>query len=561
MPVRTGKCILARNIKLDRDYKNILNYTETQMVNLVTTNAVATRSNCSFTRPDSNEIILDVPYGTALQANYLAFQNPDYSNKWFFAFIEDISYQSNGTTKVVFSIDECATWFDYWHVEPCFVVREHANTDVAGDNTYPENVETGDFIVQPPDKPDSSSSPAPSYNINFLVSDNLYPVIGVSDTGLDASAPAPEYNGVFSGIYYIAFPNFANARAYINKLNVSFSESPIVTMFMCPSKLFMYEGFTWHNYPASGTLEFQYGFVPSKSTVTEITHAEITKPTTIDGYTPRNKKLLTHQFNYLEIYNNAGSANIYAYELFKGAGSSSSTTCNFSVIGAICTGCSIQLIPINYNKTSSSDWSSTFDNYEEALDAPKLPTCGWNNDSFTNWLTQNAVNIGIGFVSNTLQIAGAAGLIAGGDFKTSRELLGAGIGGIGNSVMSIYEHSRVPNSARGSQNQGDLTYSSKRSFSIYKKCIKAEFARIIDDYFDRKGYATNRIKVPNQTGRTYWNYVQIAAEDDIGYSSNANISVPAKSMEVINNVYRKGVTIWHNHANIGDYSLNNTIVS
>jgi hypothetical protein len=67
--------------------------------------------------------------------------------------------------------------------------------------------------------------------------------------------------------------------------------------------------------------------------------------------------------------------------------------------------------------------------------------------------------------------------------------------------------------------------------------------------------------VPNQTGRTYWNYVQIAAEDDIGYSSNANISVPSKSMEIINNVYRKGVTIWHDHANIGDYSLNNTIVT
>jgi len=30
-------------------------------------------------------------------------------------------------------------------------------------------------------------------------------------------------------------------------------------------------------------------------------------------------------------------------------------------------------------------------------------------------------------------------------------------------------------------------------------------------------------------------------------------------MEEINNACRKGVTIWHNHANIGNYNLSNNI--
>ena len=31
-------------------------------------------------------------------------------------------------------------------------------------------------------------------------------------------------------------------------------------------------------------------------------------------------------------------------------------------------------------------------------------------------------------------------------------------------------------------------------------------------------------------------------------------------MDIINNVARNGVTIWHNHDNIGNYNLDNPIV-
>ena len=70
------------------------------------------------------------------------------------------------------------------------------------------------------------------------------------------------------------------------------------------------------------------------------------------------------------------------------------------------------------------------------------------------------------------------------------------------------------------------------------------------------GYQINRVKVPNITGRTHWNYVEIGPSEDIGYGD-----VPTSYMEVINNACRKGVTIWHNHANVGNYSLSNTIVT
>lgn len=61
--------------------------------------------------------------------------------------------------------------------------------------------------------------------------------------------------------------------------------------------------------------------------------------------------------------------------------------------------------------------------------------------------------------------------------------------------------------------------------------------------------------MPNITGRMYWNYVEIGANEEIGYGE-----VPGKFMDTINNACRRGVTIWHNHANVGNYNLNNTIV-
>ena len=85
---------------------------------------------------------------------------------------------------------------------------------------------------------------------------------------------------------------------------------------------------------------------------------------------------------------------------------------------------------------------------------------------------------------------------------------------------------------------------------------KKQYLKIIDDYFTRFGYAIKSLEMPNITGRTYWNYVEIGDEEEIGYGD-----VPHKFMDQINKACRKGVTIWHNHTNIGNWDLTNTIVS
>ena len=198
----------------------------------------------------------------------------------------------------------------------------------------------------------------------------------------------------------------------------------------------------------------------------------------------------------------------------------------------------------NYKNTSNADVET------EGIMAGKYPTLSWSQDEYTNWLTQNAVNMGVGITSDVLT------------FATSLAI--GNVGGVVSSSLSFankmgqfYQHSLVPNSARGNTNGGDIsTCDSTNTFFFYKMSIRDTYARQIDDFFTRFGYKINRLKRPNITGRTYWNYVEIGQSEEIGYGN-----IPTQFMQTINNACRKGVTIWHSHASLGDYSLSNTIVT
>lgn len=75
----------------------------------------------------------------------------------------------------------------------------------------------------------------------------------------------------------------------------------------------------------------------SQATFTEVAQSNspnvyvnvINKQTTLNGYTPKNKKLLTFPYNYLLVSNNAGQNQILHYEKF------SDSSCNFKVSGVI----------------------------------------------------------------------------------------------------------------------------------------------------------------------------------------------------------------------------------
>lgn len=527
MAVRTGKVIIAKNIKLDKSYKDVLDYTESEMFSLVNTNKVAESTNCSFIKVGENVIDTNFSYGDALKCNYMAMQNPLYSNKWFFAFIDSVEYISDGNARIHYTIDEFSTWFDYWNPKTCFVVREHVTNDTVGLHTVPENLELGDYVGNSGDFEEYrftdyvyliNSSTLATKNGDEVQKGNLYtPLGGISVAGNIYVCPTV---GVLAQVLQL----FSNNGLSDNINNVWLVPKVLIT-----------------NYNES--LLHWNGQTTYYSEEVEL----IEKPTDLDGYVPKNKKLLTFPYCYCVMSNNNGSSNILKYELFSG------NTGTITYIGIPSIGGSIFAYPKNYDKQGLSA--------ENGLMAGKFPTLSWSEDSYTNWLTQNAVNLGIGVAQDTLQIVGGIGMIAsgGGAVAGAGMLASAGVS-IASQVSQVYQHSLNPITAKGNINGGDiLTASGFNSFCYYHMCIKQEYAKICDDYLSRMGYKVNTLKVPNQTGRPYWNYVQIGLEENIGYSTVEGVSVPASSMDIINNIYRRGVTIWHNHVHIGNYALDNSL--
>lgn len=176
----------------------------------------------------------------------------------------------------------------------------------------------------------------------------------------------------------------------------------------------------------------------------------------------------------------------------------------------------------------------------------------WSKDEYINWLTQNSVNIGIGTASNLLSIGTGIGAIAtGGGAILGTGSVVSGAFGIANQMAEIYQHSLIPDSAKGNINGGDINTCSKtNTFYFYQLSIKQEFAKIIDDYFTMFGYKVNSLKVPNINTRPNWNYVKTIDCNIIG-------DIPQEDMQTIKTIFDTGVTIWHNPSTFLDYSQNN----
>lgn len=548
MGLQNSKIIICKNIRLEKSYKDVLNYTEQQMLSLCQTNAVASASNYSFIRSEKNVIKTSFSYNDALKCNYMAFQNPDYSNKWFFAFIDDVEYANDGTCKIKYTIDEFSTWYDYWDAEACFVIRQHVRDDTIGLHTIPEGLECGEYVI-------GSSG---SIGATYFHYTKFHVVIGVSwlpDNTPNLNDSNRRLGNVFSGTWYIVFYDYTDASKFIDAYAHEGRVENIQCLYMIPEVLAsITSSTTWYSADFGGQTGIRFRPLHGSTGAINIeTNISIAMPTTFDTFTPKNNKVLCYPYNCLTISNNSGSMAEYHYEDF------TNNAPLFNLVGLQTPSCPMFIYPVNYKKDTTSH-----SGYSWGLPLAKIPQGSWNADMYTNWMTQNGVNIlGMKIDAPTSHaIMGSMQALIGAG-TGSFESIGSGIGSMLGSVTEMYRASMIPNQIGGTTTVGDVTFAyDMLAPRYYKMRIREENARVIDDWFTRFGYKINRVVVPDQVGRTYWNFVQIGASENIGYSpSTAARSVPAASMEIINTIYRNGVTIWHNHANIGNYSLNNTVVS
>ena len=467
-------------------------------------------NNATYVR-ENGYIKFTGSYDDVINYNYVMYQNEGYSNKWFFAFITEVVYLSNSSVGIKIKTDVWQTWMHNITFKRSFVEREHVNDDTTGIHTVPENLELGEYI---------SNGFTRDNELDTLV----YLVQSTEYTTGQGKPISTNLGGVHvPGVVYMC--ETAIILANVLQAFQNGREDAIINVYIVPKKIVR----TVDNTLQVGMTE-------------PITYnIDISKQITLDGYTPKNKKLLTYPYNFLIIDNNNGVSNILQYEMF------STSNCSFEVAGVPTVGGSIKCTPLSYKGETRYQ--------QEGIMCGKFPTCGWVNDTYTNWLTQNAVNIGLGIASSGLQIVGgvmAMSTGAGAGMGASAVLNG-GLG-VAQTLGQVYQHSILPNSARGNVNGGDITTSyNMNKFYFIKMSIKNEYARIIDNYFNMYGYKINSLKIPNITGRQNWNYVKTIGCNIIG-------DIPQTHLQEIKEMFDNGITLWHNPSNFLDYSQSNNIV-
>lgn len=481
-----------------------------------------------------------------LEYNYVMYQNSNYTNKWFYAFITNMEYENDGMTRVYIKTDPFQTWqFDITY-KPSFVEREHVNDDTVGKNIIDEGLALGDFVCNK-----KNSLLHDSVDDLTTADTDIALVLGVSeilDSATWVSGKGVLVNGIYTGLRYLAFKNDTTDLTYgipaLNSIIESYSRAgkldAIYCIFYCPS------------YYVSSALQRGDHLIAGDDTVNILTinhnnqlanNKDMTlTQATLDGYTPINNKLLCYPYNYLTVSNNNGSDVIYRLEDFYTISDNTKTLINPKFIAnfVVTPGGSLRLTPENYKGINK--------NQIEGINGGKFPVCNWLSDVYTNWLTQNGVNIGIDFISSIASVIGGA-------YTGNTNAIASGASNIASNISEIYKASLIPDQARGNINCGDVvTAEGSNDFIFYNMTIKAQQAKIIDDYFTMYGYKVNTVKLPNITGRTNWNYVKTV---------NCNITgnIPQQDVQEIKNMFNNGVTLWHNPSTFLDYSQSNAIVT
>lgn len=517
-----GQLYLCKT-KLENDYKNQLTFSNaTAQLNYFNSVIQHTFDNYTYIKKD-NVVQVGKNIDEIIDCNYLFYKNTGFTNKWYFCFITNMEYVNENCTRITFETDCYQTWLFQIEYKQSFVEREHVNNDAIGLHTVPENLETGDYI---------SCKLQPTF---YSIPETCFVVA----TTEQITSGYSTFNQLLPiGLYYYGLTTLQGIKDLIKILDDAGKGDTVNSVFVTLKDFF----YSW------GTMTDVDGQISSSIRFDYSNEVEVTKVNYLgNDYVPKNNKLLTFPFSFLQVSNHSGQIINYNWENFNLLDIASDGKIKFTIKGTITPGGSMKAFPINYN--------NMLNNYDDNIVVGKLPIGAFNNDVYTNWLTQNGVNIGLNVLSSGLQVASGIGMMAtGAGALAGAGNIASGALSIANTLGSVYQHSLIPDSVSGNVNCGDVNFTLGLTNLEFKRMsIKNEYAKIIDDYFSMFGYKVNTVKVPNITGRSNWNYVKTI-------DCNFDGDIPQTDLNIIRTMFNNGVTLWHNPNSMYNYSNSNNIV-
>ena len=528
------------------DLKNVQSYSSrAEQISAIQGLLKHNYEHINIIRRDSDLILKGVNEDLT-QCNYLMYQNADISNKWYFAFIDNVRYNSLNSVIISHTIDVWQTYqFDITYYKN-LILRAHVakSADTVGRWLAPEPISVAPEFERK-HKVFNDLSWIPQYVLHstsvFNPNTKKYEYKG-NGTGASLSA---EY-GIFvdnDDDVQTVVKNYGKLSAadalksndddeYSNWISdlltgqtIDKAVKLISTTSISQLQDHRNELIGLYAIPAwvhSGTNKYATNNIKKKDVTT-------TLPTTTlaCGYTPRNKKMLSSLCKAYLFYNENGFKLPLKPELF------TSNTPVFTV---------------KATELSTNGFLLQIGSYADYT--AKTNKISYNCE---NRLGYDA-NTGLDKVLNTLTsavgVVNAVGSVASQAFAGN--VGGAVQGAVGAVQQSINMIDALGQRGVNTGASGDImSITENRAMPVFADVSPTEAqCRYIDDYLDVYGYAINEIgKISTyMKNRSNWNYIQVA-------NCNIKVSAPNDDFNKLKQMFESGVTIWHRH--FGDYDQNN----
>ena len=458
---------------------------------------------------------------------YLLLSNPYDQNrteKFYYYFINSVEYVNDHTVELQLELDVMQTYMFDYELLPCFVERQHTPTDEPGEHTVEEGLDVGEYII-------NGEETLPLSELCIMVMSTY----DLEQTNADQTRKFAGgiTDGCFTGlnINAVKYSDWAKLALKLNELDGAGKSDGIVSMWMYPKNMIkLSDGADWSEdttFHLVGTVEPMF--------------TETARPSTVNGYTPKNNKLLGYPYSFMYATNNLGEAATFRYERF-----GDPTACILRTIGAVGAGGGIRTYALNYNGEQHA--------YEHGVSLMDWPTCAWNQDVYKLWLAQNQNQHSLSMLTSGIKVVGglAATLFSGG-VGAAAGLGAAATGGmeIANHLAQKADRAIQPPEAKGVTSASINVACTFQSIDVKRKSITREYAEIIDNYFTMYGYKINRVQAPERNARKAFTYVKT-----IGCHIKSNLC--NEDTVKIESVYDSGITFWRDGDRMCDYTQDNS---
>lgn len=569
--------LYAGNVKWSNDYKHVMLFTSQSARNdFMTSHLTKLKNNVIYYNPN-NYIDVEGKLQNAETYNYVAYKNDsDISNTMYCCFVTNYDYIAPNVTRLYIEVDVfqmCLYSTDFYQ---CYIERAiiSKSADNANTNYLPEPISAPLEYEKKLDDILSSAKWEPAWVLHMASYYN-------SSTG------KYDYKGIGTNSTYGEYGRFIESQTEMDKVLTMYGRKGINEVLEDFNKMLddTVDNFTengknvlksviqgifsggisttesWNNMTGLtaisdiGSLaDFQdhrdellglyaiplwlkeayiadggnSNFADNRRSYKDIA-LTINTNSLANGYTPRNKKLLTSVCRGYVLANKTGMRKVFKPELFD-------DNPEIRIAGITMATSGYQWHISKYNEITGS--------YGEVA---------YSSERRVGFDSNTGLNKAINTMGAISSVAGGVGAVAGGVASKNPvaviEGIGSGVNSLVNAVDMIGEHEQHIG------NNGDLlrVTGGRAQLSWYEISPTRSECESIDNFFDMYGYTINKHANPKSyfNTRSVWNYIKC---------SNINLScdAPADWEQKLKNIFTSGVTLWHSYSDFGNYSKTNS---